>query len=830
MHPALYNGPRMVEAAGRAHRRPAAPHRRGRHDRRAGRGSAASPASSSSTRRTSPAGTTRAGSTPRRSAAAGSACTQILAATARSIPARPKEAGRRRRPCSKQRARVLERPGALDADASRAAALRAARARGRRRDSMEAGAVPGARRERAAPADRRVPRPADRMTTADRLRRVPRADAAARASPAAALPAIEPGMPIPGRDRADAPRLRRALARARADRLRRRAGSTSSTRASPPPRPAPQQPILVTRLPAGRRGRAVAALLRRATRSTASCARTSPSPAARRSPRTTGSSGIRRSSPLAQLHGEGKVDVLPAVGYDHPDQSHFTSRHFWEVGATDTRLLTGWLGRYLDVVGTPGQPAAGAVADRLAAAGARDREGAGRGDRRPRPVRLLDARRLGRGRGRGCSTRSALLGTPAAPTRRCATVGERDRRRPTTLRTQLAPFAGKEASRRPSPYPAGDDSFPTALQGLAAMIAAGLPLRCVALEATGEYDTHAGQASALTPALTTTAASLYAFQRDLEARGVADRVLTLVWSEFGRRAKENGSGGTDHGAAGTGFLIGTRAAGTQVGEFPGLATGLDADGNLKATSDFRGVYASLLEQWLDVRRRARHPRRADVRAADARQVKLALVAARARRAVRTLGAPPPGARAGRRARVLVHALAAPRARGHGDDRARELRPGSARPARAARSARGTSPGSASSRPGKRGELDGEARPGAILVLVLGRESPPARHASDARRHALSARRRRRPGRDAGRLPARRRRLAALAPSRRLDRRRARRAAARGRPLRAGAARRDRCARGRRRPPPRSTSSGSASSAGRRAGRTRSRSPRSRRSA
>ncbi len=130
------------------------------------------------------------------------------------------------------------------------------------------------------------------------------------------------------------------------------------------------------------------------------------------------------------------------------------------------------------------------------------------------------------------------------------------------------------------------------------MIAAGLPLRCVALEATGEYDTHAGQASELTPALTTTAASLYSFQRDLEARGVADRVLTLVWTEFGRRAEENGSGGTDHGAAGTGFLIGTRVAGTQVGEYPGLATGLDRDGNLKATSDFRGVYAGLLEQWL----------------------------------------------------------------------------------------------------------------------------------------------------------------------------------------------------------------------------------------
>ena len=129
------------------------------------------------------------------------------------------------------------------------------------------------------------------------------------------------------------------------------------------------------------------------------------------------------------------------------------------------------------------------------------------------------------------------------------------------------------------------------------MIGAGLPLHCVALDATGSYDTHAGQTAALTPALTTTAASLFAFQRDLEARGVADRVLTFVWSEFGRRAKENGSG-TDHGAAGTAFLIGTRRAGQQVGEYLGLASGLDDDGNLKPSADFRGVYSALLEQWL----------------------------------------------------------------------------------------------------------------------------------------------------------------------------------------------------------------------------------------
>src|SRR5256714_4857632 len=130
------------------------------------------------------------------------------------------------------------------------------------------------------------------------------------------------------------------------------------------------------------------------------------------------------------------------------------------------------------------------------------------------------------------------------------------------------------------------------------MLAAGLPLRCVALNAPGEYDTHSDQPTALADGLKLTSESLFAFQRDLEARGLADRVLTLVWSEFGRRAEENGSSGTDHGAAGTAFLIGSRASGKLVGEYPGLASGLDDDGNMKPTSDFPGIYSALLDHWL----------------------------------------------------------------------------------------------------------------------------------------------------------------------------------------------------------------------------------------
>jgi len=73
----------------------------------------------------------------------------------------------------------------------------------------------------------------------------------------------------------------------------------------------------------------------------------------------------------------------------------------------------------------------------------------------------------------------------------------------------------------------------------------------------------------------------------------------LVWSEFGRRAAENGSRGTDHGAGGVALLMGTRVRGTMIGELPRLRDGLDKDGNLKASVDYRSLYASLLEQWFD---------------------------------------------------------------------------------------------------------------------------------------------------------------------------------------------------------------------------------------
>jgi uncharacterized protein (DUF1501 family) len=301
---------------------------------------------------------------------------------------------------------------------------------------------------------------------------------------------------------------------------------------------------------------------------------------------------------LATLYDEGKLAVMPAVGYEDPDQSHFTSRHFWEVGALNPNERTGWLGRWLDRVGSADNPLQGLSLDgRLAptlatsrvpvasVSGPEEYSFWARNVWGPIEERMLETiGALGAAHAGSGDAALAHAGDAAVQSAR--------------LRTQLSPFTQDGGSIvAPVEYPEGDDDFPRALKDLAGLLAAGLPIRAVALSGAGEYDTHDNQPEDFESGLKLTADSLLAFQRDLEARGLADRVVVHVWSEFGRRAEENGSLGTDHGAAGVGFLMGARVKGGLIGEFPGLAQ-LDAQGNLRPTCDYRAVQSALLEQWL----------------------------------------------------------------------------------------------------------------------------------------------------------------------------------------------------------------------------------------
>jgi len=300
-------------------------------------------------------------------------------------------------------------------------------------------------------------------------------------------------------------------------------------------------------------------------------------------------------APLAELHAEGKLAVATAIGYEQHNQSHFTSRHYYEVGALDHRLRVGWLGRAVDAFGTPDNPLQGLSLDgHLAPALASARH----------PVAAIaggESYDLWAGNVWGDPERAMYETLPtlgdADPTAAAvrAVAGQA-----AALRSTFQPFDRKDDAPIPSPVPypdGGDDRFPLRLAALAEYLAAGLPIRIAALDAPGRYDTHDDQAEPLARGLGLTAASLLAFQRDLEARGLADRVVVHVWSEFGRRPEENGSGGTDHGAAGLGLVLGSRVRGTMLGEPPDLAR-LDREGNLQASIDFRGLHAALLEQWL----------------------------------------------------------------------------------------------------------------------------------------------------------------------------------------------------------------------------------------
>ena len=156
----------------------------------------------------------------------------------------------------------------------------------------------------------------------------------------------------------------------------------------------------------------------------------------------------------------------------------------------------------------------------------------------------------------GLATDDPELARPAARRRRrsgCAASSRRCRA-PTRRGRPRSPTRARTASR-------------ARLAVLAEMLDLGLPLKVVALDANGGYDTHDNQNGSLPGDLAEFSQSLAAFQADLEARGLADRVLINVWSEFGRRPEENGSG-TDHGAAGLSMVIGTRAKGTMVGRVP----------------------------------------------------------------------------------------------------------------------------------------------------------------------------------------------------------------------------------------------------------------------
>ena len=295
------------------------------------------------------------------------------------------------------------------------------------------------------------------------------------------------------------------------------------------------------------------------------------------------------------LYERGKIGFLPGIDYANPDLSHFHSRHFWETGLITDRGAPGWLGRWLDRAGGRDNPLQGVSmgyglspvirSGRAPVAAVASPGDAGFwirgvwGDAYDEAMATYG--RLGKLRGGG----RAL-----AASREAARLAKQ-------VADRLEPYAehdGVDPLASTVPYPE-DSEFGTRLRYLAALISKPLGIRVADVHADGDFDTHDNQGE-LGLLLADVSECLSAFQADLEARGVSQRTLMLVWSEFGRRPEENDTG-TDHGAGGLAWVQGDRALAGVHSDYPDLGR-LDEHDNLRVTIDFRRVYSSLLEQHL----------------------------------------------------------------------------------------------------------------------------------------------------------------------------------------------------------------------------------------
>jgi uncharacterized protein (DUF1501 family) len=311
---------------------------------------------------------------------------------------------------------------------------------------------------------------------------------------------------------------------------------------------------------------------------------------------------------LKPFWDQGNMAIVNGIGYPKPDYSHFRSMDIWYTAQPETMATDGWLGKLV-----------------------RDLD--------PRAENVLTAVSFGRGLPRALSLagvpvasvaeldsyglltnlssvqRQAALevfswmyddgwneeGLPAVPTRHPPDpVGEVLRH---MGQTGLDAQKGAAILRTAAEKYRSSVSYPKtaigqSLRGVARVKLADLGTRAF-YTAHGSFDTHATQLAVHAQLWRDISEAVAAFFADLRAHDAADDVIMLLWSEFGRRVRDNGSG-TDHGAGGIAFVLGDAVEGGMYGEYPSLRDGDLILGNLTYTNDFRSTYSTILERWFDV--------------------------------------------------------------------------------------------------------------------------------------------------------------------------------------------------------------------------------------
>jgi uncharacterized protein (DUF1501 family) len=281
---------------------------------------------------------------------------------------------------------------------------------------------------------------------------------------------------------------------------------------------------------------------------------------------------------LRDAWDEGALAIVQGVGYPDSSRSHFTGTDIWNTAFTKTpERWSGWAGRALDRMDLGEVPALQLDPAPLSLAIT--------GERVVVPA-VADAESF---RVRG--NKELLAALVARP--RDAETAEHVRKAGATAYKTADRLERALGSGDPLGYP--DTDLSRRLWQIARLVEGGLPARVYAVRLSG-FDTHSRQANAHAVLLKTLGDALGAFQRDLRAKDLDKRVLVMTYSEFGRRVEENRSLGTDHGTAAPMLVMGGSVQGGLKGAHPSLAD-LD-EGDLRFHTDFRQVYATILDRWL----------------------------------------------------------------------------------------------------------------------------------------------------------------------------------------------------------------------------------------
>ena len=288
---------------------------------------------------------------------------------------------------------------------------------------------------------------------------------------------------------------------------------------------------------------------------------------------------------------EGKVAVVNGIGYPNPTRSHFRSMDIWHTCEPEKIATEGWLGRVIRDLDPNGQNVITGV-----------------------------------NFGRGLPRSMGATGVPVASVGNLETYGlfpdvEEERIRGLCLdafgkmyggtiqgavmeylgQTGRDALKGADILRTaPENYSStveyADNSIAQALKNAAQVMTAELGTR-VYYTQHGSFDTHGDEVKVHGGLWQQVSGAVSDFMADLEEHGKADDAIVLVWTEFGRRIRDNGSG-TDHGSGGTAFIIGNQVNGGWYGEYPSLAERDQLDGDLHWNNDFRSTYSTIADQWL----------------------------------------------------------------------------------------------------------------------------------------------------------------------------------------------------------------------------------------